>query len=96
MSETTAHAEAAYNPRQGAMSISRDHAVLDQPLTAGRFHREQGEALCKRKFWGLAPGGSRVVDCPECIRRAKRYGVTLLEINPYDRPRETALDHAER
>jgi len=91
MSTLTAHAEAAYHPRQGAMSISRDHAVLDQPLAAGRFTRDRGDALCKpaRRFWGLAPGGGHIVNCPECISRAERYGVTLLEVNPYDAARES-------
>lgn len=73
--EVTAHAEAAYSPRQG---FGAGHAVLDKPLTAGRFTRQSGEALCKpaRKLWGPSARGSKV-ECPDCLTRAQRYGVML-------------------
>lgn len=76
----TAHPEYAYNPRQGAWSIARYHAVLDTDLTVGRFRRSRGDALCKprSKFWGLEETKTGAVDCPHCVERADRYGVILL------------------
>jgi hypothetical protein len=75
----TAHAEYAYNPRQGACSIAREHAILDQPINSARFRRDTGDALCKprRAFWGLNPGSTNKVSCPRCLELAERYGVTL-------------------
>jgi hypothetical protein len=75
----TAHTEYAYNPRQGARSIARYHAILDLPLRFARFRRDTGDALCKprRAFWGLNPGGTNHVSCPRCLELAKRYGVEL-------------------
>jgi hypothetical protein len=75
----TAHAEYAYNPRQGARSIAREHAILDRPLRFARIRRDAGDALCKprRAFWGLHPGSTPEVSCPRCLHLAKRYGVIL-------------------
>jgi len=76
----TAHVGYAYQLRQSDRSIARDHAVLDQALTAGRLTRDQGDALCRprRKFWGLeSVTGERTVTCPGCADRAERYGVTI-------------------
>lgn len=76
----TAHVGYAYSPRQGARSVSRNHAILDQPLNAGRFTRDEGDALCRprRKFWGLESSlHEKAVTCPNCKSRATRYGVTL-------------------
>lgn len=74
--QITATAAAVYTRRRG---FSLDHAVLDRPLTTGRFHREAGEALCKPagEFWGASPKGTGTVDCPECLTRARRYGVMV-------------------
>lgn len=57
----TVHVLYAFNPRQGDRSIARYHAVLDQPLDAGRLHRAAGDALCKprSKFWGLHEGNDQ-------------------------------------
>ena len=75
----SAHAEYAYSPRQGARSIAREHAILDQPVRVGRFRRDAGDALCKprRAFWGLDQGSTNCVSCPRCLELAKRYSVKL-------------------
>jgi hypothetical protein len=75
----TAHAEYAYNPRQGARSVAREHAILDIPLRRSRIRRDAGDALCKprRAFWGLSQGSTPEVSCPRCLELAERYGVTL-------------------
>lgn len=76
----TAHAGYAYQPRQGARSVSHSHAVLDQPLKAGRLVRDTGDALCRprRDFWGLeSVKDEHSVTCPRCVARAERYGVVL-------------------
>lgn len=80
----TAHVEYAYNPRQGPRSMARYHAVLDQPLRAGRFRRDAGDALCRPRsaFWGLYPGAADQVSCPTCRDRATRYGIQLEERPP--------------
>lgn len=78
----TAHVEYAFQPREGARSAGGYHAILDQPLTAGRLVRERGDALCRprRKFWGLAPGNDTgQPTCPPCKDRVARYGVTMQE-----------------
>lgn len=80
----TAHVGYAYSPRQGGRSTSSNHAVLDQPLKAGRLTRDQGDALCRprRKFWGLeSVDAEREVTCPDCKARAARYGVILPSAN---------------
>ena len=85
----TAHVEYAYNPRQGAMSNGSHHAVLDQPLHAGRLHREAGDALCKpaRRFWGLEVGHDLAnVDCRRCVEMLARHNVTI-------RPLRYRTDH---
>ncbi len=75
----TATAEYAYTRREGDRGNGRYHAVIDSPITVGRFIRQKGDALCKprREFWGLSKGGSDLVDCPRCIELAGRYVVTL-------------------
>ncbi|QVJ00392.1 hypothetical protein KGD82_16665 [Nocardiopsis eucommiae] len=76
----TAHVGYAYQLRQSDRSISRDHAVLEQPLTVGRLVRKRGDALCRprRKFWGLeSVNDQRNITCPTCVARAERYGVTI-------------------
>lgn len=75
----TAHPEHAYTRRQSDRTFAHNHAVLDQPLIAGRFQRAQGDALCRpaAKFWGLYPSNNSPVSCPHCIELADRYGVTL-------------------
>lgn len=78
----TAHPAYAYSPRPSSKnSIGRDHAMLDQPLTAGRFKRERGDALCKpaKRFWGLYAVVTSPVTCPRCIELAERYGVELVD-----------------
>jgi len=74
--QVTAHTAAEYSKGRG---FGQDHAVLDQPLTACRFQRNAGEALCKpvQAFSGASPRGNGKVDCPECLARAQRYGVRL-------------------
>lgn len=76
----TAHVGYAYTPRQGALSTSSGHAVLEQPLQVGRLVRERGDALCRprRRFWGLeSVNDQRDITCPNCAARAERYGVTI-------------------
>lgn len=72
--EVTAHAEVTYRRGHG---FGPGHAVLDKPLTAGRFTRHVGEALCKpdRELYGVHAGSS--VECHDCLSKAKRYGVLL-------------------
>jgi len=79
--ELTACVRYAYNPRQGARSRARYHAVLDRPLEAGRLRRAKGDALCRprAKFWGLAAGAESPVTCPDCLRLAGRFGVIIRE-----------------
>jgi hypothetical protein len=76
----TAHIGYAYTPRQGAISASSNHAVLDQPLRVGRLVRDQSDALCRprRKFWGLESASTeREVTCPRCTDLAARHGVVI-------------------
>ena len=76
----TARAMYAFSPRQGGGTVARCHAVLDQPVEAGRFRRKAEDALCKprEKFWGLAPGNPKAeVSCPACLARMARYGITV-------------------
>lgn len=77
----TARPAYAYSPRQTAWSYANYHAVLDQPLDAGRLHRKAGDALCKpaQRFWGLERITTSPVDCPRCIELAERHGVTLID-----------------
>ena len=81
MTALTAHPAYAYSPRQGAWTIARYHAALDQPLVAGRCKRDKGDALCKpaQRFWGLEAVTTSPVTCPRCLELAKRYGVTLTD-----------------
>jgi hypothetical protein len=75
----SAHVRTAYHLRQGPGMNNGEHAVLDQPLDAGRLHRKQGDALCKpqAKFWGLYESPDRPVSCPRCIAVAERHGITI-------------------
>lgn len=77
----TANPAYAYSPRQTAWSYANYHAVLTEPLSAGRFQRQAGDALCKptRKFWGLELITTSPVTCPRCIELAERHGVTLID-----------------
>ena len=83
-SRPIAHSEYAFNPRQGAMSFARYHAVLDQDMARGQFSRRAGDALCKprRKFWGLSPGASDSVDGPRCLELAARHDVSRTILAP--------------
>lgn len=75
----TAHVEYAFSRREGPNSLGRYHLVLDQPLTAGRLHRETKDALCKpgRKFWGLEARPRSEPDCPRCLQLASQHGITV-------------------
>lgn len=76
MSETTTvHVRYAFNRREGAQSNGTYHAVLDQPLHAGRLHRDAGDALCRprNKFWGLERSSAgQPVTCRRCLELAQR------------------------
>lgn len=76
----TARVLYAFNPGQGNRSNGSYHAVLDQPLHAGRLHRDTGDALCKprRKFWGLQQGnGAAEVNCARCVDLMARHRITV-------------------
>lgn len=77
---TTAHAEHAFSPRPGdTRHPGNEHAILDQPIIAGRFHRDARDALCKprRAFWGVQADTTLEVTCPRCLALAARHDVTL-------------------
>ena len=64
---TTATVRYAFSPRQGASSGGQYHAVISEPIAAGRYARKAGDALCRprRAFWGLELGGAgRAGDLP--------------------------------
>lgn len=75
----SAHVRTAFHLRQGPNMNNGEHAVLDQPLNAGRLVREQGDALCKpqAKFWGLYEEPDRKVSCPRCLAMAERHGIVI-------------------
>lgn len=75
----SAHVRTAYHLRQGPNMNNGEHAVLDQPLNAGRLHRKTGDALCKpqAKFWGLYESPDRLVSCGRCLEIAERHGITI-------------------
>lgn len=76
----TAHVRTAFHLRQGPGMSNGEHAVLDQPLGAGRLRRKTGDALCKplEKFWGLEQSTNiETVTCGRCREMAERHGVTI-------------------
>jgi hypothetical protein len=75
----SAHVRTAYHLRQGPNMANGEHAVLDQPLHAGRLNRDTGDALCKptAKFWGLYESPDRQVSCPRCLAIAERHNITI-------------------
>lgn len=76
----TCHIRYAFNRRQGPSSNGKYHLILDQPLHTPRLNRGAGDALCRpaSKFWGLERGSAQAAaDCPICLQRAERYGVTV-------------------
>lgn len=75
----SAHVRTAFHLRQGPNMQNGEHAVLDQPLDAGRLRRKTGDALCKpqAKFWGLYESPDRPVSCGRCREMAERHGITI-------------------
>ncbi|MGW8374281.1 hypothetical protein [Streptomyces sp. ODS28] len=77
----TAHVSRSSHPHQGTEQAERaQHIVLDQPLHAGRLHREAGDALCRPAvdFYELeAEHLNAEPTCTRCLDRANRYGVHI-------------------
>jgi len=87
MSFLTAHPRATYNPAASIRHATGFHAVLDQPLTVGRFKREAGDALCKPawrfralEIWHSGANLASWVRCERCRELAERHGVKIRDI----------------
>lgn len=78
MTKPTIYAGYAYSPRQGALTVARDHTVLSGWFRLGQLQRKAGDALCKprKRFWGLEDTrDGREATCPTCLERMARYGL---------------------
>ena len=67
----------AYSPRENTGSRGGYHIVVQEAFKVGRIARQQGETLCKKKFWGLDGGrDGHEVSCRRCLELARRLSVS--------------------
>lgn len=76
----------AYSPRERSGTTGGYHLIVGADFKAGRIRRQQGDALCGKRFYNLDWGRkSHAVTCKRCIALAN--SVTKYQLEEPAEPR---------